>query len=282
MNDFPTEPYSLSNRINTRNNEYYGNYRGTVLDNDDPEGRGRCKVFVYGVYDESFLDSNGENLPWSEPCQPLFCGGGGSQHDNGTFQCPDVSSSVYVFFESGDITKPVMFGQTTDKNGKFSTDHCLLKWEGMSIDLLRDSLQNTNTITISADTTINEIANTNSINRNAGSTICDYAPAKISIEAGSGDVEINGGNNVYVHAASTIYVDAEEVINMTAPTVNVSSMTVNVTGNTTIDGTCHITGATTIDSATTVNADVTISNISFLNHTHTCSTAGSQSSPPTK
>lgn len=212
----------------------------------------------------------------------MFCGGGGEQHDNGTFQCPDVSSSVYLFFESGDITKPVMFGQTTDRNGKFSTDHCLLKWEGMSIDLLRDSLQNTNTITISADTNIHEIANTDNITRSAGNIISDYATTKINIEAGNGDVEINGGNNVYVHAASAVNVDAEEIINMTAPTVNISSMTVNVTGNTTIDGTCHITGVTTIDSATTVKADVTISDISFLNHMHNCTVPGSPSGPPNK
>lgn len=83
MAQYPTMPYSMFDTLKIRNNEYTGTYMGTVLDNKDPAGRGRCKVYVYGVYDEKFKEDDGKHLPWAIPAQPLFCGGYGK---NGTFQ----------------------------------------------------------------------------------------------------------------------------------------------------------------------------------------------------
>lgn len=267
MKPYPNKPYSLSDSVHARDNEYFGVYRGWVLDNEDPEERGRCKVFVPGVYDNNFIEDSGNRLPWAEPAQPLFAGGKGEDDANGTFQCPDKNSVVWVLFEAGDITQPVMIAQTTSKNGKFSTKHCTIKWEKMCIDLNRED--DKNIITIYADTTINETAKTDNVNRTAGKVINDKAGVTINIEAGT---------DINVKAGKVINVEAGSVINIKAPAVN-------ITGATTINGTCHITGATTIDSpttikaATTITADAIINGIAYTPHKH-AGNLGAPTSPP--
>lgn len=81
---------------------YSGNYRGKVLDNDDPSKLGRIKVNVHGVFDG--IDSS--DLPWAVPAMPLFVGSGS---DKGSFCVPDVDTYVWCFFESNDLYQPVYF-----------------------------------------------------------------------------------------------------------------------------------------------------------------------------
>jgi hypothetical protein len=50
---------------------YPGIYRGTIVYNKDPKVKGRCKIFVHGVYpDEFFKDWN--LLPWAEPAMAIM------------------------------------------------------------------------------------------------------------------------------------------------------------------------------------------------------------------
>jgi len=163
---------SLSNTVRAKNNEYHGFYRGTVVNNDDTENRGRCKIYIRGVYNEEFEGNDGAQLPWAEPCQPLFCGGGGS---NGTFQCPDMNSTVWCFFENGDVMKPVFFGQTTDKDGTFNTSKCRFHWEDMDIEMDKTA----QTITLKANTIK---LNANFIEMNAQDTVIT-STAKLDITA---------------------------------------------------------------------------------------------------
>ena len=53
--------------------DFPGIYRGKVIDNYDPEIKGRCKLYVQGIYPAS-MSSDGRNLPWAEPVMPLFGG----------------------------------------------------------------------------------------------------------------------------------------------------------------------------------------------------------------
>jgi hypothetical protein len=98
--------------------KYYGLYRGVVVANSDMSTktprRGRIKVKVPSVYGD-ILDSD---LPWAEPCSPVF---GGSLYSDtlvdpkrkvshGCVAVPPLGSSVWVMFEQGDPLTPVWLG----------------------------------------------------------------------------------------------------------------------------------------------------------------------------
>lgn len=87
---------------------FWGKYRGTVLNNVDPEFRGRllCMVpDVYGVVPSS----------WAEPCAPLA---GPTGPPMGAYLVPPIGAGVWVEFEHGDPDFPIWvgcrFGSTAD------------------------------------------------------------------------------------------------------------------------------------------------------------------------
>lgn len=83
----------------------YGKYRGTVVDNQDPEQRARLKVQIPSVLGEQTSD-------WALPCTPY----GGSQ-TLGFFMVPDVDAQVWVEFEEGDINRPIWVGTFWQASG---------------------------------------------------------------------------------------------------------------------------------------------------------------------
>lgn len=77
--------------------KFYGKYRGTVVNNMDPEQRGRIQAIVPAV-------SNVIPTSWAMPCVPIA----GKQQ--GIFAVPQVGAGVWVEFEGGDPDKPVWVG----------------------------------------------------------------------------------------------------------------------------------------------------------------------------
>ena len=82
------------------NPQYLGKYRGTVLNNVDPEQRGRLTLNV--------PDALGE-IPssWAEPCVPLA---GPAGPPLGIYFVPAIGTGVWVEFEHGDPTLPIWSG----------------------------------------------------------------------------------------------------------------------------------------------------------------------------
>jgi len=80
--------------------EYFGKYQGTVLQNVDPERRGRLQVEVPDVL--SLLPST-----WAEPCVPLA---GPTGPPMGVYMVPAIGAGVWVEFEHGDANHPVWVG----------------------------------------------------------------------------------------------------------------------------------------------------------------------------
>jgi hypothetical protein len=76
---------------------YYGKYRGTVLNNIDPEQRGRIMAIVPDVL--GITPSS-----WALPCVPLA----GKQE--GTFMVPQIGAGVWMEFEQGDPDYPIWVG----------------------------------------------------------------------------------------------------------------------------------------------------------------------------
>ena len=87
-----------------RETTYFGNYRGIVVNNYDPELAGKIQVRVLPVF-QSIDDAV---LPWAIPAMPISSGAG---YGTGTLAIPIVGSFVWVFFEEGDIYQPVYFAE---------------------------------------------------------------------------------------------------------------------------------------------------------------------------
>lgn len=77
---------------------------GIVVDNNDPEKEHRCRVKVFGLFD----DLENECIPWAYPrgnCQ--FAGGDGGF---GMSSVPKLNSIVKIKFDNGNIYAPEYYG----------------------------------------------------------------------------------------------------------------------------------------------------------------------------
>lgn len=82
------------------NGKYYGKYRGTVINNIDPNFVGRLLVEVPDVLGP--VPSS-----WAEPCTPLA---GPTGPPMGMYVVPPIGAGVWVEFEHGDPNYPVWVG----------------------------------------------------------------------------------------------------------------------------------------------------------------------------
>lgn len=77
-------------------------YIGFVIDADDPERLGRCKIRVIGVYD----NIEDADLPWAF-YQGSSVFAGGETKGGGSLSVPKPGTAVRVIFLNGDIHNPV-------------------------------------------------------------------------------------------------------------------------------------------------------------------------------
>jgi uncharacterized protein involved in type VI secretion and phage assembly len=88
---------AVQSRIGASQERFYGKYRGVVVDNSDPEGRGRLQVKVQEVRGTSVVD-------WAMPASP-YAGDG-----VGFFALPPVDANVWVEYEAGNLRVPIWSG----------------------------------------------------------------------------------------------------------------------------------------------------------------------------
>lgn len=77
--------------------KYYGKYRGTVVQNVDPEQRGRIQALVPDV-------SNIVPTTWATACVPL------AGKSMGTYVVPQIGAGVWIEYEQGDPDYPIWTG----------------------------------------------------------------------------------------------------------------------------------------------------------------------------
>lgn len=102
-------PPAGNERVERLENQYYGKYRGIVIDNADPEQLGRVRVWV-----PSLFPVEGDSTPpadspsvsdWAWPCSPF-----GGSADQGMFFVPETGSKVWVEYEEGNLDSPIWVG----------------------------------------------------------------------------------------------------------------------------------------------------------------------------
>jgi hypothetical protein len=100
----------LDNTVATeKSNRYYGKYRATVINNLDPENRGRIQAMVPDVL--GLTPST-----WALPCLPVA--GKGSS----TFPVPELGAGVWMEFEQGNPDYPIwtgIFSRPDSSSGPF-------------------------------------------------------------------------------------------------------------------------------------------------------------------
>jgi uncharacterized protein involved in type VI secretion and phage assembly len=85
---------------------FYGKYRAFVVDNDDPDNRGRVRLQIPSVLGKDVVSG------WALPCLPY-----GGAADQGFFFIPEKDACVWVEFEMGDLAYPVWVGTFWGKPG---------------------------------------------------------------------------------------------------------------------------------------------------------------------
>src|SRR5262245_9248283 len=93
----------LAQRIEGR---FYGKYRALVVDNADPENRGRLRLQIPSVLGGEVVSG------WALPCLPY-----GGAADQGFFFIPEVDACVWAEFEMGDLAYPIWVGAFWSKPG---------------------------------------------------------------------------------------------------------------------------------------------------------------------
>jgi hypothetical protein len=94
----------IENAIYQQDDLRNAEYVGEVINVDDPKQAGRCKIRVYGKFDE-LPDAN---LPWAYPeANIVFSSSNGG---SGRLSVPRVGTMVKVTFFNGDLYSPVFTG----------------------------------------------------------------------------------------------------------------------------------------------------------------------------
>ena len=96
----------LARLVEKAEGRFYGKYRATVVDNADPEKRGRLKLKIPSVLGNDVVSG------WALPCAPY-----GGAADQGFYFIPEVDAAVWVEFEAGLLDYPIWVGTFWSKPG---------------------------------------------------------------------------------------------------------------------------------------------------------------------
>lgn len=97
-------------RVERLESQYYGKYRGVVIDNLDPAHLGRVRVWVPSLFP---TDGNAQPTDtadpsvsdWAWPCVPF-----GGLAEQGGFFVPEKNAKVWVEYEEGNLDSPIWVG----------------------------------------------------------------------------------------------------------------------------------------------------------------------------
>lgn len=188
-----------------------GQWVGKVVDNEDPLHLGRCKVRVFGYFDN--IESRA--LPWAI-CQTSYVGA-----THGNLVIPEVGTIVTGFFDNGDTQKPIFTGtfnkadsllkSTSMKSRMMDYPQTMVLLETDQGETLTLNRKNGKlTFTHRSGTTVTIAANGSvdisqpSTNANIGS---DSSPANLTVNIAN-NATVNVGGDALIEAKMNVDVKA--------------------------------------------------------------------------
>lgn len=178
---------------------------GEVIDNDDPEKSGRCRVRIFGKFDgkgdesDSFLIPD-DHIPWAYPSgSNMFAGGEGGA---GSLSVPKLGTKVRVRFSGGNIYAPE-YVAVQDLNDKLK-------------DELADSYLDSHVVAFDEDEEMKIL----------------YTPSKgLEIFHKSSHILINPDSSITIE-----HKDTKSIIELVGPNINITAnSTVNITANSKVE-----------------------------------------------
>lgn len=260
---------------------------GKVINNNDPEKRGRIKVSLQGMFDS--VDEEGSNLPWVKRCDQSFKG----VH---SFEIPEVGSLVEIVwslgsripmykpapYDSNHMEQPYERDKQEDADFLFTNDYPN-EWGWVDSNRfsfkinkkLNNFLVRTKILKITGDTEGNL-----NINNDKGSAFMDkQGKFNMQNEKASAFMDETGkfnmkNENVSAYAKN----DGEIQIKNNVATITVYSsgnITVNTTGDITVDAptttftnNVSIGGNLAVTGTSTLTSTCTFEDIKWKTHKH--------------
>jgi hypothetical protein len=178
---------------------------GEVVDNNDPEFTGRCRVRVYGKFDgtndidkpDSGFTIPDDHLPWAYPAASGIFAGGGTK-GAGSLSVPKVGTKVKIRFSGGNIYAP---------------EYCAVQDLNQAlVDEISGSYQNAHVLFFDEDEKVKVV----------------YTPAKgLEIFHKDSHILINPDSSITIE-----HRDSQSIIELVGSNINVTAnSTVNITAN---------------------------------------------------
>lgn len=258
----------LSSSLSTPN-ELTGIFRARVENNVDPLHIGRVQVRIPMLHRLQDVGTKVENLPWA-----TMCSNNGAGFNYGSFIVPEVGEYVFVMFEDGDSSKPVVLGSIFGTNSttlkKYGTDKTTGVWTGVkganevplesqreypSHKMLYKSRLGS-MVYVDTDEKTNAISMEDAYNQKvtissnedkqyvliqgANNEVLKIHDGKIDIgyEGGQGIQVIPGSGQITLKASGAT-ITISDNITMTASKVSINAPA-TINGNVRINGNCHV------------------------------------------
>jgi uncharacterized protein involved in type VI secretion and phage assembly len=242
--------------------KYYGKYRGFVVDNQDPEKKGRLRVRVPSILGET-------ETGWALPCLPF-----GGLQDQGFFMIPEVDSQIWVEFEEGNLSHPIWTGvfwqQTGDIPSEAAKDEPttrIIKTPSGHILQFEDESGNEQIRLYHTQDAHLQIDNNGSIE------LKDASSNTLKLDANQNKITLEdaNGNSLVMDTTGTTVTDSNgNKIEMAPAGITVEGTIIE------IKGTQIMLGGSGGEPIIKGQSFLTL----FATHMHTCSVPGSPTSPP--
>jgi hypothetical protein len=181
----------------------FGFWWGLVVNNDDPENRGRIRARVPGLFSNQ--------TTWAEP---IGLAGGGNKH--GMFAVPKVNAPIVIGFIQGDIDEPFYLagpqrtGETIDDVHK---DNILIQSDNFRIIMDERAGQ--------------RVVRIENLRPDLDEETKQIAQSFIEITLNGGDEQTTQA--IRIHSAASLALTASVGIEIDAPVVNIKGRLVAVT-----------------------------------------------------
>lgn len=163
---------------------------GKVIDNTDPMFLGRCKVRIFGYYDEAPVAS----IPWA--CHESSYVGS----KNGTLVVPEIGTVVRGYFDNGDTQKPVYTNTITQLGALTSSPTSLDRVLDYPNTMVLLETEQGETLTLNRKNGLVSFSHRSGLSINISSngsiTIDQGTPMGLSTSKPTLDITINGKTNL--------------------------------------------------------------------------------------